>query len=158
MIQSKIWYSSRTATINDELVHLAGCKAYENKPYPFLLTLYGHYSKKPVEKKGFHLSLYGINFLGKIMTYLMFFFLHLFDWSVPYYASLEAGNWVSAGQHLVASQPRSSIWLNQNVTIFLDNYFGKTLNCYSTSTIRAFDLIPKMRARPEYQLSSGIYW
>ena len=33
------------------LVHLAGCKAYANKPYPILLTFYGQYSKKPDGKK-----------------------------------------------------------------------------------------------------------
>ena len=42
--------------INDALLRLAGCKAYENKPYPILLTLYGPISKP--EKSGFHLSLY----------------------------------------------------------------------------------------------------
>ena len=34
-------YSLRIAPINDALVRLAGCKAYKNKPYPILLTLYG---------------------------------------------------------------------------------------------------------------------
>ena len=51
--------------------------------------------------------------------------------------------------------PRSSIWPNPNVSIFSGNYFGTTLNCHITSTVNAFDLIPKLRARPEYQLSSG---
>ena len=47
---TKTRYSSRIEPINDALVHLAGCKAYENKLYPTLLTLYGQYSKKPTGK------------------------------------------------------------------------------------------------------------
>ena len=34
-------------------------------------------------------------------------------------------------------------------------FFWKTINCHFSSTVRAFDLIPKLRTRPEYQLSSG---
>ena len=41
------------------------------------------------------------------------------------------------------------------VIIFAGNYFWTTLKCHYSSTIRAFDLIPKLRARPEYQQSSG---
>ena len=100
--------------------------------------------------------LYGLKCLGKIMAYLMSFFLHLFDWSVPYCASLEAWYWIVAGQHLNASHPRSSVWPNPNITIFSGNFFLKTLNCHHSWTVRAFDLIPKLRARPEYQLSSAI--
>ena len=44
-------YSSRIAPINDTLERLAGCKTYENKPYPISLTLYGQYSKKPAGEK-----------------------------------------------------------------------------------------------------------
>ena len=33
--------------------------------------------------------------------------------------------------------------------------FGNTLNGHYSQTVRDFDLIPKLRARPEYQLSSG---
>ena len=47
--QSK--YSLRIAPINDAILHLAGCKAYENKPNPILLTFYGQYSKKPAGKR-----------------------------------------------------------------------------------------------------------
>ena len=68
------------------------------------------------------------------MTQSMSYDLHLFDWSVPYCAS---------------------IWPSPNVFIFSGNYFGKTLNCHSPSTVRAVDLIPKLRARPQYKLSSG---
>ena len=89
------------------------------------------------------------------MTQSMSYFLNLCDCSVPYCASLEAWNRVVVGQHLNASYPRSSIWPNSKVSIFSDNYFGKTLNCHISSTVRAFDLIPKLRARPEYQLSSS---
>ena len=56
----------------------------------------------------------------------MSYFLHLCDCCVLYCASLEAWNWVGAGQHLNASHPRSSIWQNQNVSIFSGNYFRKT--------------------------------
>ena len=38
--------------------------------------------------------------------------------------------------------------------IFSANYFGKTLNCHISLIVRAFDLISKLRARPQYQLSS----
>ena len=34
-------YSSRFAPIIDAIVRLSGCKAYENKPYTIVLTLYG---------------------------------------------------------------------------------------------------------------------
>ena len=34
-------YSSRIAPLNDVLVRLANFKAYENKPYSILMTLYG---------------------------------------------------------------------------------------------------------------------
>ena len=63
-------------------------------------------------------SSYGSKCLGKIMAYLMSFFLHLCDWSVPYCASLEAWYCIVAGQHLNASHPRSSVWPNPNITIF----------------------------------------
>ena len=98
---------------------------------------------------------FGLKCLGKIMVYLMSFLLHLCDWSVSYCASLEAWNWVLAGQHLNASHPRPSVWPNKNVKKMSGNNFWTTLNCHITSTIRAFDLIPKLRAKPEYQLSSG---
>ena len=37
---------------------------------------------------------------------------------------------------------------------FSGNYFGTRLNCHISSV----DLIPKLRARPEYQLSCGIIY
>ena len=89
------------------------------------------------------------------MTQSMSYFLQRCDCSVPYCASLEAWNWVVAEQHLNANHRRSSIWPNPNVSIFSGNFFKTTLNCNITSTFRAFDLIQKLRARPEYQLSSG---
>ena len=54
-----------------------------------------------------------------------------------------------------ASHPRSSVWPNPNISIFFRIFYWQTLNCHYSSTVKAFDLIPKMRARPEYQLSSG---
>ena len=39
--EGKTRYSLRIAPINDALVRLPGCKAYKNKPYTTLLTLYG---------------------------------------------------------------------------------------------------------------------
>ena len=85
----------------------------------------------------------------------MLYFLYLCDFSVPYCAFLEAGNWVVDWQHLNASHPRSSVLPNPNVTIFSGNYFWKSLNCHISLTFRAFDLIPKLRARPEYHPYSG---
>ena len=39
-----------------------------------------------------------------------------------------------------------------NVSLFSGNYFFTTFNCNISSSVRAFDLIPKLRARPKYQL------
>ena len=102
------------------------------------------------------MSIYGSYCVRRIVAQSMWYFLHLCDCSVLYCAYLEAWNWVVAGQHLNASQPRSSIWPNLFFSSFSGNYFWKNLNCHIASTIRAFDLIPKLRARPENQLSSGI--
>ena len=85
----------------------------------------------------------------------MSYFLYLCDCSVPYCAFLEALNCYEARQHLNVSHPMPSVWPNPNVTLFSDNYFWKTLNCHFASIVRAVDLIPKLRARPEYQLFSG---
>ena len=74
---------------------------------------------------------------------------------MTYCASLEAWNLNVAGQHLNASNPRSSVWPNSNITIFSGFFFGQTLNCHYSLTVKAFDLIPKLRARPEYHLSFG---
>ena len=104
----------------------------------------------------FAFFIYGIKCVGRIVTKSMSYFLHLCDCSLPYCATLEAWNWFVAGQHLDASHPRSSVWPNQKVSSFSANNFLKILNGHIASTIRAFDLIPKLRARPEYQLSSGI--
>jgi hypothetical protein len=100
-------------------------------------------------------STYGTKCVGRIVTKSMSNFLHLCDCSLPYCVTLEAWNWFVARQHLNASHPRSPIWPTENVTIFSGNYFWKTLNGHYSSTVRDFDLIPKLRARPEYQLSSG---
>ena len=40
-------YSSRIAPINDMLVRLAGCKAYENKPYSIFITVHSNHSLCP---------------------------------------------------------------------------------------------------------------
>ena len=84
----------------------------------------------------------------------MSYFLYLCDCSVPYCAFLETGNWVLAGQYLNASQPRSSVWPIPNFTLFSYRFFF-TFNWHISSTVWVFDLIPKLRARPEYQLCSG---
>ena len=88
------------------------------------------------------------------MTQSMSYFLNLCDCSVPYCASLDAWNWVVAGQHINARHPGSSSWPNPSVSIFSGNIF-EPLNCHIASAVRAFDLIPKLKARPGYQLSSG---
>ena len=80
-------------------------------------------------------------------------FLYLFYCNVPFCAFLEAWNWVVAGHHLKASQHRSSVWPNPNVTLFSGIKFF--FNFHISSTVRTFDLFPKLRARPEYQLYSG---
>ena len=82
-------------------------------------------------------------------------FLNICDWSVPLRASLEACYWIVAGQPLNVSHPKASVWQNPNITMFSGNFFLKTSNCHHSFNIRAFDLIQKLRARPQYQLSSG---
>ena len=69
--------------------------------------------------------LYGTKCVGRIVTKSMSNFLHLCDCNLPYCATLEALNWFVAGQQLNASQPRSPVWPNQNVTLFSGNYFLK---------------------------------
>ena len=102
-----------------------------------------------------HMDIYGTKCVGRIVTKSMSYFLHLCYCYLPYCATLEAWNWFVAGQYLNASHPRSPVWPNQNVTLFSGNFFGKTSSGYYVSTIRDFDLIPKLRATSEYQLSSG---
>ena len=41
--------------------------------------------------------------------------------------------------------------------LFSDILFRITLNCHKTLAVRAFDPIPTLRARPEYQLSADIH-
>ena len=53
----------------------------------------------------------------------MSYFLHLCDSSLPYCATLEVWNWFVAGQHLNASQPRSTVWQIQ--IIFRQLFFEK---------------------------------
>ena len=69
------------------------------------------------------LKAYGSYCVGRIVTQSTSYFLYPCDCSVPCCAFLEAMNWVVAGKHLNASHPRSSVWPNPNVTIFLGNYF-----------------------------------
>ena len=40
---------------------------------------------------------------------------------------------------------------------FLDIFFGRTLNCYKSWTVRAIDRIAMLRAGPEYLLSADIH-
>ena len=82
----------------------------------------------------------------------MSYFLYLCDCSVPYCAFLKAWDWVVAGQHLNASHPRSSFWPNPNDTLFSGIFF---FNRHIFSIVKAFDLLIKLRDKPEYQLSSG---
>jgi hypothetical protein len=98
---------------------------------------------------------YGTKCVGRIVTKSMSYFLHLCECSLPYCATLKALKWFVAGQHCNASHPRSPVWPNQNVTLFSGIFFFVYLNGHYSSTVRDFDLIPKLRARPEYQLSSG---
>ena len=66
--------------------------------------------------------------------------------------SLELGCSLTAHQ---CDSPQVINLAKSKISIFSGNYFVKTLNCHISSTVRAFDLIPKLRARPKYQLSSG---
>ena len=84
----------------------------------------------------------------------MSYFLYLCECSVPYCAFLEAWNWVVAGQHLSASHPIHQFDQIQMLLYFRAITFWKTLKCHIFSTVKAFDLILKLRARPEYQLYS----
>ena len=77
-----------------------------------IIILYGY--EELMLKINFKRRTYGLKCLGKILAYLMSFFLHICDQSVPYFASLEAWIWVVTGQHLDASHLRP----NQNDTIY----------------------------------------
>ena len=96
---------------------------------------------------------YGTKCVGRIVTKSMSYFLNLCDCSLPYCATLEAWNWFVAGQHLNKSHLRSPVWPNQNVTFFRQLFFEKLQMVITPQ--RDFDLNPKLRDRPEYQLSSG---
>ena len=98
---------------------------------------------------------YGTKCVRRIVTNSMSYFLHLCDFSLPYCANLEAWNWFVAGHHLNASHPKSLVWQIKMSLYFQAIIFGKTVNGHYYSTIRDFDLIPKVRARLEYQLSSS---
>ena len=109
---------------------------------------------KTKKSKYVYMYIYGTKCVGRIVTKSMSYFLHLCDCSVPYCASLEAWNWFVAGQHLDASHPKFSVWPNHMSLNFQKIIFWETLNGHYYSTVREFDLIPKLRARPDYQLSS----
>ena len=72
-----------------------------------------------------NVSSYGSKSLGKIMAYLMTFFLNLCDWSVTYCASLEAWYWIVAGQHLNAIIPDPQFAQIQLSLYFQTTFFLK---------------------------------
>ena len=85
-----------------------------------------------MSKKDYDRSIYGTKCVGRIVT------------AVCHPGSLElVCSWTTpqCESHQVTTLA------NQNVTLFSGNYFLKT--------VRDFDLIPKKRARPQHQLSSG---
>ena len=84
----------------------------------------------------------------------MSYFLHLCEYSVPYSAFLETWNWVVAGQHLNASHPIHQFDQIQMLPYFQAITFRFFFKCHIFSTVKAFDLILKLRAKPEYQLYS----
>ena len=90
---------------------------------------------------------YGLKCLGKIMAYLMRLKCALLclPGSLQFYCCWKAPQCES---HQVISLAKSKY-----LRIF-GIFFWQTLNRHYSLTIRAFDLIPKLRARPEYQLSS----
>ena len=98
-----------------------------------------------------YIYIYGLKCLGKKMADFMSFFLHVTEVCLTVHpASLELGcSWAAS----LCESPHVISLTDQNVTIFPGHFFclSRTLNCHITSTVRAFDL----RARPEYQLSSG---
>ena len=76
----------------------------------------------------------------------------------PYCKLLNQSWWpqiVSTWQIHRCESPLVTNLAKSKISIFSSNYYVKTLNCHISSTVRAFDLIPKLRARPKYQLSSG---
>ena len=85
----------------------------------------------------------------------MSYFVHLWDCSVPYCASLEALNWVFSWAAFQCESPQMiSLAKSKCLSIFRQLFF-KTLSRLISATVQAFDLIPKLRARPEYQLLFG---
>ena len=64
-------------------------------------------------------------------------------------------------QPKMCHSPKAEVGVEIYFCPFRDPCFGffcwKTLNCHLSKTVRAFDLIPTLRARPEYQLSADIH-
>ena len=85
----------------------------------------------------------------------MSYFRHLWDCSVPSCASLEALNWFFCWAAFQCKSPQVISLAKSKCFYISGNYFWKTLNCLISSTVQAFDLIPKLRASSEYQLSFG---
>ena len=76
----------------------------------------------------------------------------------PYCELLDQSWWpqiVSNWQIHRRESPQVINLAKSKISIFSGSYFVKTINCHISSTIRAFDQILKLRARPMYQLSSG---
>ena len=85
------------------------------------LLVFGNICKYPLIPQW--LTSYRTKCVGRIVTKSMCYFLHPCDCSLPYCATLEAGNWFEAVQHLNASHPRSPVLPNQNVTLFSVIFF-----------------------------------
>ena len=75
---------------------------------------------------------------------------------IPYFELLDQSWWpqiVFTCQIHCPELPQVINLAKSKISVFSGNYFVQTLNCHISSTVRAFDLIPKLRARPKYQLS-----
>ena len=96
---------------------------------------------------------HGTKCVGRIVTKSMSGFLHLCDCSLSYCATLEAWNWFVAGQTSMRVTPGHQFGQIKMYLYFQAIIFWKTLNGQHFSTDRDFDLILKLRARPEYQIS-----
>ena len=75
----------------------------------------------------------GTNVLSKLWYFMSFEIKDFLRFSNIIYFHLRFTSWIHIFKH----------------------FCWQTLNCHFTKTVRAFDLIPTLRARPKYQLSSG---
>ena len=100
-----------------------------------------------------YLFTYGSQCVGRIVTQSMSYFLYLCDCAL-----LCLPGRLELGSSWTAPQCES----NQVISLAKSKYYNvfrqifvNPLNCHISSTVRVFDPIPKLIARPKYQLYSG---